>query len=125
MFILGVVAAAVAMALLSGPLRMLLAVRRADLTSRGAFQDLVAVAKYGGVDVECSDFNQRARLVAVRRYRSAHPTASDADVAIWLSEMFGQNNPALQSEAVFTGRVSKRRLMLTHAWRITQFAVRY
>lgn len=109
------------MALLSGPLRMLAAVRALDLTSRDATTDLIAVSRYGGVDLACSDFNQRARLVTLRRLRRRHPTVSDADAAQYLSGLYGQNNPMLQSRH----RLPAPLLALIHAYRIAAFAVRY
>ena len=60
---------------------MLAAVRAVNLTSRDATMEIISVSKYAGVNVECSAFNQRSRLVTPRRLRGAHPTVSNADAA--------------------------------------------
>ena len=66
---------------------MLAAVRAVNLTSRDATMELIAVSRYAGVDVECSDFNQRSRLVTPRRLRGDNPTVSNANVARCLSAL--------------------------------------
>jgi hypothetical protein len=108
--------------LLRGPVQLLAAMHRVNILDGRTVTDLLAVSKFGGTSYTQNKWSNAARLVALTRYRIAHPAASDADAAVYLSTIFGQGNPALFWSVYHEGTSSTRRVLL-RVWRVGRFAL--